>query len=246
MELTSGGLFSHLTSDNKYSSRTLDSDLETITSYYRDRGYFKFQVLSVQVALTDNQEDLYITINVDEGDIYTINEVKFAGDLKFGEQLYRDVFLLKKGDKYSAAVITFAEEQMKQLLGLDGYAFPEIVTAPNVLESTSEVDLTVIVQPGNRYYVNNVNFEGNVATDENVLRRESRITEGQPLSSTLIERSKLRMQRLQFIEEVNVDTPKTEGTEDKLDVSFSVKERGAAQISGSIGYKRLLWISDSR
>ena len=236
MELTTGGLFSAFTSDNSYSSSKLDKDLETVTSYYKDRGYIKFQILSVQVSLSDNQEEVYITVNVQEDDIFTVRDIKFAGDLKFDETFYRDLVLLKNGDKYSAAVLTFAEEQMKHLLGLYGYAFPEIRSLPEIVDETNEVDITVYVNPGNRYYVDSVTFSGNATTDENVLRRETRISEGQALSSTLIERSKLRLQRLEFIEEVNVETPKKEGSQDKLNVNFEVKERAAAQISGSIGY----------
>ncbi|AKE52529.1 outer membrane protein assembly factor BamA [Kangiella geojedonensis] len=235
-ELSTGGLFTFITDDNKYSSTKLEQDLETLTSYYKDRGYLKFNINATDISLSENAEDIYITIGMSEGEIYNVSEIDILGDFTIDESIIRGLIPLKSGDVYSAAAITFAEEQIKQVLGLYGYAFAEVRTIPEVLEDTAEAKLTVFVDPGERYYVDNVSFKGNVTTDENVLRRETRVQEGGALSSALVERSKLRLQRLPFIETVEVDTVKKEGTTDRADVNFEVKERNAAQISGGFGY----------
>lgn len=235
-ELSTGGLFTFITDDDKYSSTTLEKDLETLTSYYKDRGYLKFSIDSTEISLSENAEDIYITVSMDEGEIYNVAEIDILGDFTVSQESIRRLIPLKSGDVYSAAAMTFAEEQIKQLMGLYGYAFAEVRTIPEVLEDTAEARLTVMVDPGERYYVDNVSFKGNVTTDENVLRRESRVQEGGALSSALVERTKLRLQRLPFIEEVKVDTVKKESKTDRADVNFTVKERNAAQISGGFGY----------
>jgi outer membrane protein insertion porin family len=235
-ELSTGGFFNFITDDDKYSSATLEKDLETLTSYYKDRGYLKFSVDSTNISLSEDAEDIYITIGMTEGEIYNVSEIDILGDFTVSEDVIRGLIPLKDGDVYSAAAMTFAEEQIKQYLGLFGYAFAEVRTIPEVDEDTAEAKLTVLVDPGERFYVDNVSFKGNVTTDENVLRRETRVLEGGALSSALVERSKLRLQRLPFIEQVKVDTVKKEGTTDRADVNFEVKERNAAQISGGLGY----------
>ena len=242
-ELSTRGFFNFITDDDKYSSTALEKDLETLTSYYKDRGYLKFSVDSTNISLSENAEDIYITIGMTEGEIYNISEIDILGDFTVNEETIRSLIPLKAGDVYSAAAMTFAEEQIKQLLGLYGYAYAEVRTIPEVDEETAEAKLSVMVDPGERYYVDKVTFKGNVSTDENVLRRETRVQEGGALSSAQVERSKLRLQRLPFIEEVKVDTAKKEGTTDRADVNFEVKERNAAQISGGLGYNDFYGLS---
>ncbi|GAA4363767.1 outer membrane protein assembly factor BamA [Kangiella marina] len=242
-QLTTGGFFSSITDEDKYSSTTLEKDLETLTSFYKDRGYLKFNVDSTSISLSEDAEDIYITIGMTEGEIYNVSEIEILGDFIIDEEVIRNLIPLKSGDVYSAAAMTFAEEQIKQLLGFYGYAFAEVRTIPEVDEDTAEAKLTVLLEPGERFYVDNVTFKGNVSTDENVLRREVRVQEGGALSSAQVERSKLRLQRLPFIEEVKVDTVKKEGTTDRADVNFDIKERNAAQISGGFGYNDFYGLS---
>ncbi|ACV27314.1 outer membrane protein assembly factor BamA [Kangiella koreensis] len=235
-ELTTGGMFTFFTDDNKYNSDTLEKDLETLTSYYKDRGYLEFKINSTEISLANNEEDIYITIVVDEGEIYTISGIDIIGDFTLDVDMIRSMIPLKAGDTYSAAAMAFAEEQIKSLLGVYGYAFAEVRTIPEVSKDTPEAKLIVLVEPGERHYVDRISFEGNTSTNENVLRREVRVQEGGSLSSTLVERSKIRLQRLPYIENVQVETIKKEGTTDRADVMFKVKERSAAQISGGLGY----------
>lgn len=235
-ELTTGGIFTFFTDDNKYNSDTLEKDLETLTSYYKDRGYLEFKINSTEISLANNEEDIYITIVIEEGEIYTVSEIDILGDFTLDVDMLRSMIPLKAGDTYSAAAMAFAEEQIKSLLGVYGYAFAEVRTIPEVSKDTPEAKLIVLVEPGERHYVDRITFEGNTSTNENVLRREVRVQEGGSLSSTLVERSKIRLQRLPYIENVQVETVKKEGTTDRADVMFKIKERSAAQISGGLGY----------
>lgn len=239
MELSTGGLFSFITDDNKYSSVTLDKDIESIKSYYRDRGYLLFNNTSTQVALSEDKESVYITINLEEGEKFKVNEIKLIGDFSVEAEDLESYIPLKSGDTYSAAAMTFAEEQMETYLGFFGFAYAEVKTFPEVIEETNEVDLTVFVNPGNKFYLNNINFYGSAETDDHVFRRESRLQEGEALSSNLVERTKIRLQRIPFVEEVKVENRRIPGEEDKIDLDFTIEERGAAQISGSLGYNDL-------
>lgn len=235
MELTTGGIFSFITSDDKYSSQKLEKDIETITSYYQDRGYLTTKVSATQVSLSENKEDVYITLNIDEGNLFTVNDVKFVGDLKYEYSFFKGISPIKKGDTYSKALTTFMEEQIKSLLGLKGFTFAKVKVIPEIVSGSDEVDLVFTVDPGSRYYAKNISFKGNLATDENVFRREARLQEGTPLSSSLVERSKLRMQRLPFVEEVSVDIQKTEQL-GEADVVFDIKERNSSEATLSLGY----------
>ncbi|MBD3667591.1 MAG: outer membrane protein assembly factor BamA, partial [Kangiella sp.] len=235
-ELTSGGLLTFITDDNKYSSATLEKDIETLTSYYKDRGYLEFKIVSTEISLANNEEDIYITIVVDEGEVYTVSELEVLGDFNFEVETFKSLIPLKEGDTYSAAAMSFAEEQIKQFLGLYGYAYAEVRTIPELSKDTPETKLIVFVNTGERYYVDRIDFKGNTSTDENVLRREVRVQEGGSLSSALVERSKIRLQRLPYLESVKVDTVKKEGSTDRADIVFEVKERSAAQVSGGLGY----------
>ncbi len=235
-ELSTGGWLSIFTSDDQYAREKLSGDLETMRSYYLDRGYLKYNAVSTQVAISPDRKGIYITINVDEGDKFTISDIKFSGDLILKEKRLKQLMPLTKGDTYSAAAISFAEEQIKTNLGFFGYAFAKVTTRPEVKEGTSKVDLNIYVDPGMKVYVDRINFTGNETTNDEVLRRESRLMEGGALSTAQVERTKLRLQRLTYIEEVEVETPKTEDKEDRVNIDYQIKERSAGTVSGGLGY----------
>lgn len=236
LESTSGDFLSFITNDTKYSRQVLDSDIETLTSFYKDRGYLDFKVAKTNISLSENKKDIYIAFNVNEGEIFYINDVKIVGDVNIDREAVEAMQPFSEGDKYSSAVIKFYEEQVEEYLGFFGYTHAEVKTFPEKVKDSNEVDLTVLINPGKRYYVNNVSFKGAADTDQNVFRRELRIREGEPLSSRLIERSKLRLQRLPFVESVEVTTKVVSDDSNQLDLEFDIKERGATQISGSLGY----------
>ena len=235
-ELSEGGFFSWFSSEDQYSREKLEGDLETLRSYYLDRGYLKYNNTSTQVSISPDRKGIYVTINVDEGEKFKVDKIVFSGDLILPKEQLENLMPLTKGDTYSAAAVSFAEEQIKTSLGMFGYAFAKVVTIPNIIEDENKVELTLFVDPGKKVYVNRVNFAGNETTNDEVLRREIRLMEGGALSTESVERSKLRLQRLSYMEEVEVETPKVEDKEDRVDINYDVKERSAGTIQGGVGY----------
>lgn len=235
-ELSTGGWLSFITSDNQYAREKLSGDLETLRSYYLDRGYLKFNVTSTQVAISPDRKGMFITINISEGEKFEVQKISFSGDLILKEGRLKQLMPLTNGDTYSAAAISFAEEQIKQNLGYYGYAFAKVTSVPNVKPGTNKVDLNIFIDPGKKVYVNRINFTGNETTNDQVLRREARLMEGGALSTAQVERTKIRLQRLSFLEEVEVETPKVEDKDDRVDINYKVKERSAGTISGGVGY----------
>ena len=242
-ELSTGGWLSVFTSDDQYAREKLSGDLETLRSYYLDRGYLKFNVTSTQVAISPDRKGMFITINVNEGEKFKVANIKFSGDLILSEERLKQLMPLTKGDTYSAAAISFTEEQIKQNLGYFGYAFAKVTSRPDVKEGSNKVDLNIYVDPGKKVYVNRINFTGNETTNDTVLRREARLMEGGALSTSQVERTKILLQRLTFVEEVEVETPKIEDKEDRVDINYQVKERSAGTISGGLGYGSVFGLS---
>jgi len=235
-ELSTGGWFSYFTSDDQYAREKLSGDLETLRSYYMDRGYLKFLVTSTQVSISPDRKGMFVTINVDEGEKFEVNNISFSGDLILTEKRLKQLMPLTKGDTYSAAAISFTEEQIKENLGHFGYAFAKVTSVPNVEPHSHKVNLKIFIDPGKKVYINRITFEGNETTNDQVLRREIRLMEGGALSTEQIERSKIRLQQLTFVEDVKVETPKVENSDDRVDVNYIIEERSAGIISGGVGY----------
>ncbi len=235
-ELTTGGWFSFFTDDNQYAKEKLSGDLEKLRSFYMDRGYLKFQVNSTQVSISPDRQQIFITININEGEQYKIRNVKFIGELIVPEETLRNMLPARTGDTYSAAAFTFAETNIAKLLGLYGYAFANVSSQPEPDDASKEVDITLMVQPGKKTYVRKISFSGNDTTNDHVLRREMRMMESGPFSTDLVERSKTLLERQPFIEEVTIETPKVEGTDDQVDVEVKVKERNAGTFNAGFGY----------
>jgi outer membrane protein insertion porin family len=224
--------------DDRYSREELSGDIEKLRSFYLDRGYADFDVVSTQVAIAPDRKDIYITLNIEEGDVYRVSDVKIAGDLVVPEQDLMGLVQVRRGDIYSRRMITSSTELMALRLGQDGYAFAKIDPVPQENAATKEIALTFLVQPGSRAYVRNINFSGSTGINDEVLRREMRQMEGGYLSNSAVERSKQRLQRLPFIEKVDVETTPVPGTPDLVDVDFKIKEGLPGQFSGGIGYSQ--------
>jgi outer membrane protein insertion porin family len=222
--------------DDRYSRESLQGDIETLTSWYQDRGYANFAVESTQVAIAPEMDDIFITMNLHEGEVYKVGEVKLAGTMKVPESQLQALLLVKPGQTYSRKLITQTQELISFRLGVDGYAFAKIDPVPTADEATKTIALTFFVDPGNRAYVRRVNFINTSAIDDTVLRREMRQLEGSYLSNALLERSKERIQRLPYIEKVEFETTPVPGTPDLVDVDFDIKEGLPGQFSGGIGY----------
>ncbi|HXH03963.1 MAG TPA: outer membrane protein assembly factor BamA [Candidatus Competibacteraceae bacterium] len=236
MQLSTGGWLSWLTKDDQYSKQKLAADLEALRSFYLDQGYLKFSVDSTQVSITPDKQDIYVTINVTEGERYTIKDVKLSGNLIVPEDELKAFVTLKQGDAFSRKQVTEISRKIGERLGDEGYAFANINAVPQVDEANKTVSLNFVVDPGRRVYVRRINFAGNQRTQDEVLRREMRQTEGAWFSSRDVNRSKTRVQRLPYIEDVNVETPAVAGTTDQVDVNFNVTERRSGSVVFGVGY----------
>jgi len=201
-----------------------------------DRGYANMDVETTQVAITPEKDDIFITLNVKEGEVYRISEVKIAGNLVVPEADLKGLIAVHRGDVFSRKLVTQTTELMALRLGQDGYAFAKIDPVPKENPETKEIELTFLVDPGNRAYVRNIGFTGSTGINDNVLRREIRQMEGGYLSNAAVDRSKVRLQRLPFIEKVEVETNPVPGTPDLVDVTYDIKEGLPGQFSGGVGY----------
>ncbi|WP_298775519.1 outer membrane protein assembly factor BamA [uncultured Shewanella sp.] len=222
--------------DRRYQKQKLQADLETIKSFYHNRGYIRFEITSTQVAMTPDRKGLYITINVNEGKQYTIKDVTLTGDLMGREALMKSILPIKSGDRYNGSDVTFTEEMYAKYLGRFGYAYPEVKVYPDIDDETQTVNLNVNIQPGKRVYVRNINFSGNTITKDEVMRRELRQMEGAWLNSAQVEQSKTRLNRLGYFETVDTETVQVPGTDDLVDVDFKVKEQPSGSFNAGVGY----------
>ncbi len=223
-------------SETRYQKQTLSGDMETLRSYYLDRGYLRFMVESTQVSMTPEKDGIYITLNVDEGEQYTISEVELIGDLLGNEEYINAVLPLTKGELYNQAEVTYTEEFISKFLGRFGYAYPTVTTIPEINDEDKTVKLTLSVDPGKRIYVRRINFEGNTITADEVLRQGVSQMEGAWLSNSFLESSKNSLSRLTYMEEVDFETVRLPGEEDKVDVIFKVKEQPSGSFNAGIGY----------
>ncbi len=235
-ELKTTNWLSFFRNDDKYAREKLSGDLERLRSYYLDRGYINMDITSTQVSITPDKKHVYITVNIDEGEKYTVRDVKLSGDLKVPEEEVRALLLVKEGQVFSRKVMTSTSELITRRLGNEGYTFANVNGVPEPHNDDNSVSITFVVDPGKRAYVNRINFRGNTKTEDEVLRREMRQMEGGWASTYLIDQSKTRLERLGFFKEVNVETPQVPGTDDQVDVNYSVEEQASGSITASVGF----------
>jgi len=233
MQLGNEGIFG---GRENYSRQVLAGDLENLRSYYMDRGYINFQIDSTQVSLTPNKEDVYVTVNISEGKVFTVRGVKLVGDLILSQEVLDENIKIYKGDIFSRRRVADTRKNISERLAELGYPFANVNVTPDVDEDSQTVELSVVVDPGRRVYVRRVNITGNRKTDDDVIRREVRQFENDWFSTTKVALTKTRLDRTGFYNDVSMSTPAVPGTNDQVDLNIKVEERSTGNLSLGVGF----------
>ena len=236
--LTTPGWMTWYTKNDQYSKQKLAADLETMRSYYTNRGYLEFNVDSTQVSITPDKEQIFITANITEGPRYTVSDVRMGGELLLPESELLRLVRLKPGDTFSRERLTESAKLIGDRLGAEGYAFANVNAVPELDKTKREVAFTFFVDPGRRVYIRRINVTGNTRTRDEVIRRELRQLEGAWYDNTKIQRSKIRVDRLGFFSDVQLETPAVAGTNDQVDVEVTVTERSTGSLNVGAGYSQ--------
>jgi len=234
--LRTPGMMTWWTKNDQYSRQKLAADLDKLRSHYQNRGYLEFQIESTQVSITPDKKDIYITVNLVEGEKYTLESFSFAGDLPVPEDELRRLVTLKPGEPFSRERLNESIRRLGDRLGNDGYAFANVNAAPEIDKEKRSVRFTLLVDPGRKVYVRRINVTGNTRTRDEVIRREMRQVEGGWYAADKINRSRERIDRLGFFKEVNVETPPVPGVPDQVDVNVNVTEQSTGNIMLGAGF----------
>lgn len=235
-QLRTPNWMSWYTKDDQYSRQKLTADIESLKSFYLNRGFIEFEVESTQVSISHDKRDIFVTINVKEGDRYAVSSVKVAGELVIGESEYKNLVTVKAGDVFSREKLNQTTKAIADRLGAEGYAFANVNAAPELNREKKQVDFTLYVDPGRRVYVRRINVAGNSKTRDEVIRREMRQMENSWFDAEKISKSRERVDRLGYFSEVNVETPPVQGSSDQVDVNLSVTERPTGSLSLGAGF----------
>lgn len=234
--LTTPGWLTWYTKNDQYSKQKLAGDLETLRSYYLNRGYLEFAIDSTQVSITPDKRDIYITVAITEGPKYTVSDIKLAGEMLVPESELKPLIRLKPGDTFSREKLTESTKLISDRLGNDGYAFANVNSVPELDREKQEVAFTLFIDPGRRVYIRRINIAGNERTEDEVVRREFRQMEGAWYSLEKINRSKQRVDRLGYFKDVTVETPAVPNTTDQVDVNLTVTEKPTGAILLGAGF----------
>ncbi|MDZ4140415.1 MAG: outer membrane protein assembly factor BamA [Methylotenera sp.] len=233
--LTTPNWMSWWNKDDQYSKQKLNADLETLRSFYMNQGYLEFNIDSTQVSITPDKKDIYITVNVTEGEKYTISDVKLAGETIVPDDEMQQLILIKKGDTFSREKVTQTSKAISDRLSKEGYAFSNVNPVPEINKELHTAAFTFFVDPGKRVYVRRINIAGNTRTRDEVVRREVRQLESAWYNSDKINRSKERLVRTDYFSDVNVETPAVPGTTDQVDLDISVVEKSTGSVQFGAG-----------
>lgn len=233
--LTTPNWMSWWNKDDQYSKQKLNADLETLRSFYMNKGYLEFNIDSTQVSITPDKKDIYITVNITEGEKYSISEIKLAGETIVPDTELQQLITVKKGDTFSREKVTQSSKAISDRLSNEGYAFSNVNPVPEVNKELHTAAFTFFVDPGKRVYVRRINIVGNTRTRDEVVRREVRQLESSWYASNKINRSKERIVRTDFFSDVNVETPGVPGTADQVDLNISVTEKSTGSVQFGAG-----------
>lgn len=236
LNLTTPGWFTWYTKADQYSKQKLAGDIEALKSFYLNRGYIEMQVESTQVSITQDKKEIFITININEGEKYTVSDVKIEGQMFGREAEFNSLLTLKKGDVYSGEKLTASIAKISERMGNFGYAFANVNANPQINREKKEVALTILLDPGKRVYVRRINLAGNTKTRDEVIRREFRQFEDAWYDGTKIRLSRDRVDRLGYFKEVNIETPEVPGSTDQVDVNMSVVEKPTGNLLLGAGF----------
>ena len=237
-ELSTGGWLSRFTRDNQYSRPKLAGDLEALRSYYLDRGYVNFKIDSTQVTITPDKKDIYITINISEGAIYTISDIRLAGDLVGDAEEYFPLIHLRRGEPFARKAVVESSDRVSAKLSDLGHAFANVNSVPEIDEDKKTVAITFFVDPGKRAYVRRINIRGNSRTRDEVVRREFRQMESAWFSGEKLKLSRTRVQRTGYFDSVSVETPSVPSSVDEVDINVSVDEKPSGSLLAGLGYSQ--------
>ena len=237
-KLSTSTMFSFFSKNDQYSKQKLSGDLESLRTFYLDRGYLNFAIDSTQVTITPDKKGIYVTINVTEGELYTVSDIKLGGDLTLPQDDLLKLILIKSGELFSRKKVSETTKNITDRLGEEGYSFANVNSIPNIDNEGKTVSITFFVDPGKRVYVRRINFTGNTKTRDEVLRREMRQQEGAWISTKQVERGKLRLQRTGYFRDVNVETPLVPGVSDQVDVNYAVEEAPGGQFGIGLGFSQ--------
>ena len=238
-ESREGSWLSWYRRDDQYSREKLSGDMEKLNSWYLDRGHIDFSIDSTQVSISPDKRDMYLTASVTEGEVYTISEVKVTGDTVLPQENVERLLIPKQGQIFSRALLELTSDSITSTLGNIGYAFAKVNPVPAVDRDERTVAINMQVMPGPRVNVRRIVFKGNSRTADQVLRREMRQFEGSWYSQAAIDRGKVRLSRLGYFEEVNVENQPVPGSDDQVDVVYEVKETTSGSIAAGVGYSQL-------
>ncbi|MGB8516886.1 MAG: outer membrane protein assembly factor BamA [Gallionella sp.] len=236
LKLSPADWWSWFGSSDQYSKQKLSADMETLRSFYLDRGYLEFTLDSTQVSITPDKKDIYITLNVTEGPKYMVSKVGISGNTLIARTEVEALVKIKAGDVFSRKDLTETSKKIGERLGAEGYAFANVNAVPDINKDTHEVAFNFVIDPGSRVYVRHINVSGNTKTRDEVIRREFRQSEDAWFDIEKIKKSKQRVDRLDFFSEVNIETPAVQGSSDQVDVNMSVKEKSTGNFSVGAGY----------
>ncbi|MGQ7843718.1 outer membrane protein assembly factor BamA [Granulosicoccus sp. 3-233] len=223
-------------SADEYSQVKLAADIETLRSFYQDRGFIRFDVDSTQVSISPDKRDIFIVINIREGERYTLRDIKLEGEVDIPMEELRSLIQVQEGDIFARKDIVSSSNAINDRLGQDGYAFADVSVLPDINDESRDVGLTFVIVPGKRVYVRRITFTGQYKTRDEVLRREMRQLEGSRFSPALVNRSRIRLQRLAFMQSVSIRTPRVPGTDDQVDLEITVQEGQSGSFSAGLGY----------